>query len=256
MPALKESIGTLTLSQSSSEQAEVGVGAASAWLAVGARQNNRTCYVGAGVTDRRQTVAMFGTVTPLDLRKAIAETLWAHVSAHDLADVCVFLGLKPQEKDENPFFSKRGYVGKRLLDKGIVELADLARRLVEEYGDQDLRQLVERLGPHGVSGELKNLIFSADGPKPRIVLRDAINNVIEIVENAEYCLVYDRPLAEHGLTWRELAVWWAQQHDLSADERTHARGLYERLCRSLANEAEHLLFRTYCALYGREGGFE
>jgi len=34
---------------------------------------------------------------------------------------------------------------------------------------------------HGVAGDLKNLIFAADGPKPRIVLRDAINNVIEIV---------------------------------------------------------------------------
>jgi hypothetical protein len=40
------------------------------------------------------------------------------------------------------------------------------------------------------------------------VLRDAINNVIEIIENAEYFLVYDRPLAEHGLTWGDLVEWW------------------------------------------------
>jgi hypothetical protein len=52
----------------------------------------------------------------------------------------------------------------------------------------------------GVGAELKNLIFAANGPKPRIVLRDAINNVIEITENAEFCMVYDRPLAEAGLS--------------------------------------------------------
>jgi hypothetical protein len=47
---------------------------------------------------------------------------------------------------------------------------------------------------------MKNLIFAADGPKPRIVLRDAINNDLEIVENAESCLIYDQPLADAGLT--------------------------------------------------------
>jgi hypothetical protein len=47
---------------------------------------------------------------------------------------------------------------------------------------------------------MKNLIFAADGPKPRIVLRDAINNDLEIAGNAGYCLVYDRPLADRPRT--------------------------------------------------------
>ena len=50
----------------------------------------------------------------------------------------------------------------------------------------------------GVDGQLKNIIFASTGLKPRIVLRDAINNVVEVVENAEYCLFYDRPLSEAG----------------------------------------------------------
>ena len=37
----------------------------------------------------------------------------------------------------------------------------------------------------GVDGQLKSIIFASTGPKPRIVLRDAIN-VVEVVENAEY----------------------------------------------------------------------
>jgi hypothetical protein len=41
---------------------------------------------------------MSAVVTPLVLRDAIAEALWAHVRAQDLAEVCVYLGLEPQGK--------------------------------------------------------------------------------------------------------------------------------------------------------------
>ncbi len=34
----------------------------------------------------------------------------------------------------------------------------------------------------GVDGELKNIIFASSGPKPEIVLRDAVNNIVEIVK--------------------------------------------------------------------------
>ena len=193
-------------------------------------------------------------VTPLVLRDTICEALWEHVRAQDLADVCVYLGLAPQGEDENPFNSKRGYVRTRLLSKSMDELADLARRVVAQFGAPDLAAVLERFGAHGVTGDLKNLIFAADGPKPRIVLRDAINNVIEIVENAAYCLVYDRPLAEHGLTWGELVEWWM---DLSRRRTTQVeagRDLYARLSRSLANDAERSFFRTYCTRYAQAAG--
>lgn len=89
-------------------------------------------------------------------------------------------------------------------------------------------------GYRGVDGELKNLIFAANGPKPKIVLTDAINNTIDIVENAEYCLVYDRPLAQNGLTWRELVNWWSsQQGKTFASERDAGLDLYERLRASM-----------------------
>jgi len=109
----------------------------------------------------------------------------------------------------------------------------------------------------GVRGDMKNLIFAANGPKPRIVLRDAINNVIEITENAEYCLVYDRPLRERGLSWRELTAWWASARGLDGTERDNARNLYQRLLASMTgNLGELLLFRTYAELYSSPGGFD
>jgi hypothetical protein len=39
-------------------------------------------------------------------------------------------------------------------------------------------------------------------------LRDAINNDIEIVENADSVLVYDRPIGADGIRWRDLQTWW------------------------------------------------
>ena len=192
---------------------------------------------------------MTAAVTPVELRAGICEALWAHVSAQDLAEVCVYFGLPPQGSDEDPFRSKRGYVRTRLLSKSLDELAELARKVTAQFGDEDLATILARLGAHGVAGDLKNLIFAADGPKPRIVLRDAISNVIEIVEHAEHCLVYDRPLAEHGLTWDDLTDWWMQRCRFTAARQDAARGLYARLSRSLANDVERFFFRTYCARY-------
>jgi hypothetical protein len=103
----------------------------------------------------------------------------------------------------------------------------------------------------GVDGQLKNIIFASIGAKPRIVLRDAINNVVEVVENAEYCLFYDRPLSEAGLTWAELVDWWRATGELGGqDDVEVARSLYWRLVASLDSPPEKTLFRTFCERYG------
>ena len=50
-----------------------------------------------------------------------------------------------------------------------------------------------------------------------MVLCEAVGNLdapvetIDIVENDEYCRVYERPLTETGLTWRELVAWWTSK---------------------------------------------
>ncbi len=165
------------------------------------------------------------TVTRLKVRDAIAEALWAKVSAYDLAEVCVYLGLDPpHDEHDSPMASKRSYVNARTQQMSMPALVDLARRLSDEgYGHEGLDEVLAQLGGHGVDGELKNIIFAADGPKPEIVLRDALNNVIEITKHEEHCLVYDRPLPESGLSWRELVSWWWQtRHRGAVDERLAA----------------------------------
>jgi hypothetical protein len=127
-------------------------------------------------------------------------------------------------------------------------------KVLADYGDVRLEQLVRRLSARSVAGEFR-LIFAANGPKPRIILRDAVNNTIEIVENEQYCLIYDRPLLAHGLTWRELVSWWATKTTNCDDEQSTAGELYRRLFASLASQPEQLVFRTYCTQYGSSSGF-
>ncbi|GAA2127147.1 hypothetical protein GCM10009727_16720 [Actinomadura napierensis] len=100
----------------------------------------------------------------------------------------------------------------------------------------------------GVSGALKNLIFAAIGPKPEIVLDDAVNNDLRIVRN---CLVYDRALAAHGLTWADLTGWWADRQGMTGE---HADDIFRSLYRSLGdNNAERRILRAYADRYDQLG---
>jgi len=202
---------------------------------------------------------MANAVRAEDLRNAIANAIAESVKAYDVAAVCVsLLGLDPPKDEwDNPSSSKRVYVKSRLLSRSISDLETMARKIIEEYGDPALEQLIAYLGMTGVAGEMKNLIFAANGPKPRIVLRDAVNNVIEITDNAEFCLIYDRPLGEQALSWRELTAWWASTQGLTGSDRDSARSLYRRLDQSVADNAcERLLFKTFAELYGQPSGFD
>lgn len=192
-------------------------------------------------------------LTHTRLSDQIAEVLWAQTSAHDTEAVCDRLGMPPADGARSPMASKRAYVRNRLSRVSLTALPPIARLVVEEYDDDELANLLAGEGFRGVDGELKNLIFAADGLKPRIVLRDAINNVIEIVEGADRCLVYDRSLGRAGLSWGELLDWWmacSEHHN----EREAAEALYRRLHQSLASPPEKLVFRQYCRRYSGEDG--
>ena len=68
-----------------------------------------------------------------------------------------------------------------------------------------------------------------------------------IVENAEFCLVYDRPLADNGLTWRELVAWWMSEHDQTAESEFDAgRQLYARLRSSMKKQRGDLDLHQDC----------
>lgn len=193
---------------------------------------------------------------PANFRDAIAESIAANLKSYDVADFCVTrLSLVAQGPDEDPFRSKAVYVRSKLQGLSLSRLESIARTLLEEWDDPGLEQLIARTGLRGVQGEMKNLIFAADGPKPEIVLRDAINNVIEITRNADKCLVFDSPLGEEGLSWGRLVEWWGRKSG-EQERDTAAASLWKRLNGSLANVAEKRLFRCYTRLYGIRGGFD
>jgi AbiJ N-terminal domain 3 len=105
----------------------------------------------------------------------------------------------------------------------------------------------------GVRGAVKNLIFAANGPKPEIVLIDSLNNDIQIVQNEQYCLVYERPIGEQGLLWQDLVDWWVQLQDMnSRTKKEQENSLYQRLSASLSSPPERLLFRTYYHNFPKE----
>ncbi|MGQ4647004.1 hypothetical protein [Lyngbya aestuarii] len=130
---------------------------------------------------------------------------------------------------------------------------------VSQEDKQELRLLCEKHGfeidkdgykvylkTAGVGSSVKNLIFAADGEKPEIILSDSVSNDIDIVKNAEYCLVYNRPIKSHGLLWKELVDWWRERENINdKTDRDVGRILYSRLRKSLSSEPEKLLFKTY-----------
>lgn len=194
---------------------------------------------------------MAGAPKPNAVREAIADSIATNLKSYNVAAFCERLGLAAQGEDD-PFRSKRLYVLVRLQGHGLPDLLPVARALLSEWDDPQLQALVDQLGVTGVAGELKNLIFASTGPKPEIVLRDALNNTIEITKGAGTCLVYNRPLAEAGLSWRELVEWWATEvlHETNLD--VAGRHLYRRLAQSTASSGsppERLLLRTYAHRY-------
>jgi very-short-patch-repair endonuclease len=195
------------------------------------------------------------TLNLAELREAIAETVATQVSADDVPHACDVLCMPTGPEGGNPWSGKRRYVRNRLLALTEEELVETVRNTARQYGDPGLMRKVGPAGVLGVDGEMKNLIFAANGPKPRIILRDAINNVIEIVEHADKCLVYDQPLDATGLSWGTLTAWWAQATDAVAGADP-ARALFARLRQSLDSEAEKVFFNAYGALYGATEGSE
>lgn len=95
----------------------------------------------------------------------------------------------------------------------------------------------------------KNLIF-ASPTKPDIRFRDAINNDIEIVENTDSVLVYDRPIGADGIRWRDLQAWWRETRELQSDDEAKS-ALYKRLRESLlANSPpQRLLYDLYHKIF-------
>lgn len=119
----------------------------------------------------------------------------------------------PDQQPSYAEYSKRDVIKTYTAGWDLPLLVALARRIVAELEItgillDDLTALLNEYDRGGgVGTPAKNLIFAANGPKPELVLRDAVNNDIEIVRNGEFCLVYDQPIPADGLTFSNLIDW-------------------------------------------------
>lgn len=104
-------------------------------------------------------------------------------------------GAEPGQAD-----TKRDLITGYIEDWSIAQLASLAQQLstyadIYKLNQEQLASLVEAYEQgEGVQGRTKNLIFASIGPKPDLVLRDAVSNDIEVVANGDTCSIYDQPL--------------------------------------------------------------
>ena len=201
-----------------------------------------------------------GTATPRKLREAIGQALREAMSAPKVEQFCTGVGLAgPNPPDDVAMTSKAAYVERRLGGKTQAELVQLALQVLDECEGGEAAGRLADLLAHGsgmgVAGEMKNLIFAADGPKPEFVFRDALNNDLEVIKNAEHCLIYDRPLGADGLSLRQLGDWWTDRAGLAhLPDAQVWNDLHERLERSLGdNVGERRISDAYKRRYRRLG---
>jgi hypothetical protein len=179
------------------------------------------------------------------MREALEDALMTYTRAQLEEILPDDLGLERDEAERDvplhEYGSKRVLIGVFIAGHSLPWLVELARRVVDELVPDDrLKTLLDSYQDRGgVADDVKNLIFAANGPKPQLVLRDAIHNQIEITKNEQYCLVYDLPISSDGLTFRALINWWREREALqSLDDTGVGRDLYKRLMLSLGDNLE------------------
>ncbi|MCD0157446.1 hypothetical protein [Deinococcus sp. 6GRE01] len=172
------------------------------------------------------------------------------VKAHSLDRALTQLDVEP-DQSLNPFDSKRLYVRAAIDGLKRPELEALALRVIERYSgasehEEQVEALRASLEVDRTGGKApKNLIFAGTA-KPVIGLSDVMDGKIDIIEGAEHCLVYDRPIGGDGLTWMSLADWYGEPLDFDVFGGAFDK-LKERLKLVLMSEAEHRFFESYWA---------
>lgn len=97
------------------------------------------------------------------------------------------------------------------------------------------------------SDPIKNIVFAANGSKPDIVVDNALENSVRIVDAGD-ALIYGDGIPEKGLSWLDLAKWYEQFESEDTQNK-----LAERLSSSLDSPPEKLFFNAYCDFIIKHG---
>lgn len=176
-----------------------------------------------------------------------AETLFDQLGAYDASDrrFALFLeglasaDVRPDEAAQRRFVA---CVNEPLHSCGVE---------LREIGSEGGYPVFSLVSLHALTkGRPKNLIF-ASPDKPDLRFRDALDNDVEIVSNADKVLVYDRPIGNDGLCWNDLQQWWAETEQITDAEQAK-RSLYARLKGSLPCDSppQTLLFVAFFEGFG------
>ncbi|RYE41698.1 MAG: hypothetical protein EOP24_35730 [Hyphomicrobiales bacterium] len=170
------------------------------------------------------------------------ETLFDQLGAYEASDrrFALFLeglasaDVRPEEAAQRHFVA---CVNESLRSCGVE---------LRETGSEGGYPVFSMVSLHAASkGRPKNLIF-ASSEKPDLRFRDALDNEVEIVTNADKVLVYDRSIGNDGLSWNDLQQWWSDAEQI-VDAKEAKRSLYTRLKASLPSNSppQSLLFDAF-----------
>jgi very-short-patch-repair endonuclease len=98
------------------------------------------------------------------------------------------------------------------------------------------------------------ILFASRNRKPDLRLRDVLDRQIELLDDADDALVYDRPVPESGLTWDHLQTWWADRQHIPFSEAR--RDLWRRLRASIPTNSppQQELFDSYHQEFAQNDG--
>jgi very-short-patch-repair endonuclease len=159
----------------------------------------------------------------------------------ELNDSPYMLRVIEQAVDARNFLTTGG-TGEQIIAELNVFLEFDGFEVIKKDRQYRVRSLPEAARDHT---NVKNIIFASNGPKPEIVIQDALNNDIRIVKNGEFCLIFDAPISTEGLLWKDIVNWWAQKTSLPYPDRDTERNFYVRLLSSLQSTIEKNLFAIY-----------
>ena len=172
-------------------------------------------------------------------------------SEMDILNVSDELFLKFCEEYLNPVYNRRERVQNEDYELEYIDHTSQCEKIINEglstvglevactVNENGLRNYKVRNKVQYPSEPIKNIIFAANQTKPDIVIDNALENNVKILDVGD-ALVYSDGIPEDGITWLGLTKWFEQ---FEADETQKA--LVRKLESSLDSKPEKLFFKTY-----------